>query len=542
MSEVLRTARRTGFGNPVTAVSLGLAAARWGATLGAIYGAAALRHPTKAAIVDHRGALTFGRLDARSTALARGLRAYGMQAGQHLGLLCRNHRDFAEANLAAAKAGLPVVYLNTGFAPAQLHEVIAREGITGLVVDHDLLSLLDGYGFSGPVVVSATDHPVASQHTMYDARRIGRFRLDPLPALRPRQALPVLLTSGTTGTPKGARRGGRTGLGGAEAAAGFLQTVPYARGDTFVVTPPLFHAWGLSQLVLAASLGGTVVVAPRFEPKAVLDAVARHRATVLVVVPTILQRLLAEPSLDRRRLSSLRIVASSGSALPAPVATEWMDRVGDVLYNVYGSTEVGQATVATPADLRAAPGTAGRVVPGVRVATLDTSGAPVPAGQEGAIFVGGGSQFSHYTGGGTKDVRDGLMASGDTGRFDREGRLFVTGRTDDMIVSGGENVFPGEVEDLLLTHPAVADAAVVGVADEAFGQRLAAFVVCRPGRDVQPAALRDLVSSQLARHKVPRDVTFVEELPRNPAGKVLRGQLRTQAEDAHCGPSRNATG
>jgi fatty-acyl-CoA synthase len=235
--------------------------------------------------------------------------------------------------------------------------------------------------------------------------------------------------------------------------------------------------------------------------------------------------MLAADSLDPHDLSSLRVVASSGSALPGHLALAWMDRVGDTLYNLYGSTEVGQATIATPEDMRAAPGTAGRVIPGSIVAILDAAGNDVPTGSEGEIVVGNDAQFTEYTGGGTKARVRGLMSSGDVGHFDEDGRLFVTGRADDMIVSGGENVFPGEVEDVIAAEPDVVDAAVVGVPDPDFGQRLAAFVVTRPGSDLDADAIRKLVAGRLARHKVPRDVTFVAELPRTTTGKLLRREL-----------------
>jgi fatty-acyl-CoA synthase len=260
----------------------------------------------------------------------------------------------------------------------------------------------------------------------------------------------------------------------------------------------------------------------RFDVAATLDAVEAHRATVLAVVPVMIQRILAAET-DGRDVSSLRIVACSGSALPAAVATAWMDRFGDNLYNLYGSTEVGQATLATPEDLRAAPGTAGRVIPGTVVEVVDERGEAMPPGATGLIVVGSDGQFTEYTGGGTKDRVRGLMSSGDVGYFDGDGRLFVTGRADDMIVSGGENVFPLEVEEVLLSHDDIVDAMVVGVADDEFGQRLAASVVRRPGASVDADGVRSFVASRLARHKVPRDVTFVDELPRNTTGKLLRG-------------------
>ena len=241
---------------------------------------------------------------------------------------------------------------------------------------------------------------------------------------------------------------------------------------------------------------------------------------MLAVVPVMLQRILADRLPDARDTSSLRIVACSGSALPATVATAWMDRFGENLYNVYGSTEIGQATLATPDDLRSAPGTAGRAIAGTVVEVVDNAGDELPAGETGLIVVGSDAQFTEYTGGGTKERIRGLMSSGDVGYFDAQGRLFVTGRADDMIVSGGENVFPLEIEEVLLAHDDVVDAVVMGVPDAEFGQRLAAFVVVQPGGSIDADEVRALVASRLARHKVPRDVTFVDELARNTTGKT----------------------
>jgi fatty-acyl-CoA synthase len=521
-TETLQLIKRLGLLDPTRIASIGGALGRWGPTIATLYGAAALRHPLRPAIIDHRGALSFGHLDRRSTALASGLRAIGLQPSQRLGILCRNHRDFVEANLAAAKAGLDVVYLNTGFAGPQLGDVLAREDVSGLVVDAALHPLV-GSGFDGPQVLadgSADGSPSPGLRTIVDVRRLGRRR----PAvLIPRPSSPVLLTSGTTGLPKGANRPVRPA--DPRAAGSVVQVIPYRSGDVFVLPTPLFHAWGLSQLVVAASLGSTVILSPHFSPADTVRSVVEHRATVLAVVPVMMQRMLADPELDLGQMTSLEIVASSGSALPAPVAEAWMDRVCDTLYNLYGSTEVGQATIATPEDLRAAPGTAGRVAPGSDVVIVDEDGKQLPALSEGRIFVANGAQFSGYTGGGTKEVIAGRMASGDVGYFDADGRLFVTGRADDMIVSGGENVFPGEVEDVLLAHPSVADAAVVGVADRDFGQRLVAFVVRMAGESLNETMVKEVVAGRLARHKVPREVTFVDRLPRTTTGKLLRRAL-----------------
>ncbi|MGB2711428.1 MAG: AMP-binding protein, partial [Conexibacter sp.] len=333
----------------------------------------------------------------------------------------------------------------------------------------------------------------------------------------------VILTSGTTGKPKGARRS-HAGLG---SAAALLSKIPYRARETTMIAAPLFHSWGLANYTLGVPLGSTFVLRRRFDPEGTLEAVARSRATALVVVPVMLQRILELPDevLDRHDVSSLRIIAVSGSALPGPLATRVMDRFGDVLYNLYGSTEVAWATIATPEDLRAAPGTAGRPPLGTIVKLFDEHDREVPPGDTGRIFVASGFPFEGYTGGETKATIGDLMSSGDVGHFDPAGRLFVDGRDDDMIISGGENLFPSEVEDLLAGHPAIREVAVVGVEDEDWGQRLKAVVALHEGASASDEELKAYVKQNLAAFKVPREVVFVDALPRNATGKVLKREL-----------------
>jgi fatty-acyl-CoA synthase len=521
-SDSVRLARRLGWLDPAQVAATTVALARWGPTLAALYAASAVRHRHRAAVVDHRGTITFGELDHESSQLAHGLRSLGLGGGDHLGVLCANHRDFVSVSIATAKAGLTCVYLNTGFAAPQLGEVLQREGIRAIVCDSDLLDVVEASGFGGHVVV--TDGDPGAHRALDELRSVGSTR----PLLPSRPISPVLLTSGTTGTPKGARRSGRPA--GLSSALGVLDRIPYEAGDIAVIPTPLFHAWGLAQLTIAAATGSTAVLVRRFTVEATLDAIETERADVLAVVPVMLQRILAADT-HGRDTSSLRIVACSGSALPAAVATAWMDRFGDHLYNLYGSTEVGQATLATPEDLRSAPGTAGRAIAGTTVEIVGPRGVRVPTGETGLIVVGSDAQFTEYTGGGTKERVHGLMSSGDVGHFDADGRLFVTGRADDMIVSGGENVFPLEIEEVLLSHDDVVDALVVGVPDDEFGQRLSAFIVRAPGGTVDAAGVKAFVAARLARHKVPRDVTFVDELPRNTTGKLLRTQTPPRAAE-----------
>jgi fatty-acyl-CoA synthase len=484
--------------------------------------------PDRPWIVDELGTLTFAELDERGNRLADSLLARGVGAGDGIAVLCRNHRGFVDVSLAAAKIGADVVYVNTAFAGPQLTEVLERESPVLLVHDSEFAPLLgDAHGIprlvawvdepDGPDDLGGPDDPVATVESLIRAGAPG-----PHPAPR-RTGRVLILTSGTTGSPKGAPRREP----GIEAATALLSRLPLRAGWRSHVAAPLFHTWGWAHLVRSTLLGSTIVLRRRFDPEDCLRAVTEEACESLVVVPVMLQRILALPAqaLDSYDLSGVRVVAASGSSLPGDLAAQWMNRFGDHLYNVYGSTEVAYATVASPADLREAPGTAGRPPFATVVRILDADGVEVAEGGSGRIFVGNGLLFEGYTGGGGKDRVGGLMATGDVGHLDAEGRLVVEGRDDEMIVSGGENVFPAEVEDALARHDAVVEAAAVGVEDEEYGQRLRAFVVLREGAEVTEAELKDHVRGSLAGFKVPREIVFVERLPRNATGKVVKSQL-----------------
>ena len=353
-----------------------------------------------------------------------------------------------------------------------------------------------------------------------------------LPVVAPprRPSHPIILTSGTTGSPKGAHRAPPTGL---DPLVALLSMIPLRRRDTTLIAAPMFHAWGLSHLALGLLFGSTLVLRRQFDPVETLRLIEEEKVTVLALVPVMLQRIMELPDSTRRGFdtSSLRVIALSGSALPGTLAVRAMDAFGDVVYNLYGSTEVAWVSIATPADLRRAPATAGRPPPGTVVRLLDDDRRQVVPGERGRIFARNSLLFDGYTDGGSKEVVDGLMSTGDVGHFDADGLLFVDGRDDDMIVSGGENVFPREVEDLLAEHPACEEVSVVGRPDDEFGQRLEAFVVLRPGCPVSEEELKAYVGSHLARYKVPRRVEFVDRLPRTTTGKVLTRDLGGRRTD-----------
>jgi acyl-CoA synthetase (AMP-forming)/AMP-acid ligase II len=526
-AKVLREAGIVGLVRPDKAMKIGSTFLRWGASPATGIATAAIHYPHEPAIVDERGVLSFERLHRRSNALAHSFAEMGIGYGDGVGIMCRNHRGFVEATLAAAKLGASALYLNTMFAGPQLAEVTRREGPKALVYDEEFGGLLEGVDDSVARVVAWSDDEKAPGTTLERLIAAGdESNLKPPPD-KPRF---VILTSGTTGTPKGAQRSSPDGL---LTIAALIDKIPFRSRETMMIAAPLFHSWGFFHFVMSLPTASTIVLRRRFDPEDTLRAVQQSRAQVLAAVPVMIQRILGLPeeTLDSYDASSLRITSLSGSALPGELALAWMDRFGDNVYNLYGSTEVAYATVATPQDLRTAPGTAGRPPRGTKVRLYDEQGREVPRGEVGRIFVGNDMSFEGYTGGGNKEAIDGLLSSGDVGHIDAEGRLFIDGRDDDMIVSGGENVFPREVEDLIADREEVVEVAVIGVDDPEFGQRLKAFVVVKEGVEISAADINAHVKANLAGYKTPREVEFLEELPRNATGKVLKRELHARESE-----------
>ncbi|MDA2892631.1 acyl-CoA synthetase [Mycolicibacterium sp. BiH015] len=476
------------------------------------------------AIVDERGTLTYKEVDDQSWALAHGLRRLGVSAGSVVGVLCRDHRGLVITMAACGKLGARMVLMNTGFAKPQFAEVCQRENVAVVLHDSEFLGLLDALPADMPRVLTWVDDSTAVPD--------GVPTLDDIVASNPSEPLPppakpggsVILTSGTTGLPKGAPRDSVSPL----ATAQIIDRIPFPHKGTMVIVSPIFHSTGWATYTVGAAFGNKVVTTRRFKAEATLELIATHKADMLVAVPTMLHRMveLGPEIIAKYDTSSLKVILIAGSALSPELSERVQDTFGDVLYNMYGSTECAIASVATPAELRAAPGTAGRSPVTCEVVLYDDNDQRIEGpNRRGRIFVRNGAPFSGYTDGRHKQIIDGYMSSGDMGHFTDEGLLFVDGRDDDMIVSGGENVFPQEVENLLEARPDVAEVAVVGVDDVEFGKRLRAFIVAEPGAARNAAEIKQHVKDNLARHKVPRDVVFVDELPRNATGKLLRRVL-----------------
>ena len=524
--ETMRRARVIAPMRPDRYLKMAAAMRREGMGMTVGFAGAAQRCPDRPGLIDELGTLTWRQLDERSNALAAALQKSPAGQPKVVGIMCRNHRGFVEAVVAANRIGSDVLLLNTSFAGPALADVVNREGVDTVIYDEEFTATVDRALADRPDatrIVAWTD----GQHDLTVEKLIADHA-GQQPERSGRKGRMILLTSGTTGTPKGANQsGGNAGIGTLKA---ILDRTPWRAEETIVIVAPMFHAWGFSQLIFAASMACTVVTRRKFDPEATLDLIDRHQATGLAVVPVMFDRIMDLPAEVRNRYSgkSLRFAAASGSRMRPDVVIAFMDQFGEVIYNNYNATEAGMIATATPQDLRAAPDTAGRPAGGTEIRILDPEFNEVPTGDVGSIYVHNDTQFDGYTSGTTKDFHAGFMSSGDVGYLDENGRLFVVGRDDEMIVSGGENVYPIEVEKTLATHPEVAETAVIGVDDEQYGQRLAAFVVLEPGGSATPDALKQHVRENLANYKVPREITVLDELPRGSTGKILRAELQAR--------------
>lgn len=489
----------------------GLEVARYGMgpAAGPIVGACV--YPNRTAIVDESGSATMRQLDQRCSAVADGLHDAGFRPGDAVGLLARNSAAFYQAVVGASRLGLDVTYFNTGFVTDHIAALTAERRLRGLIYDPEFADRVP----AALLAIATTGDSDVGAGTV-EAMAAAKPRKTWSPA---RPGRHTILTSGTTGQPKDVARTG----GGLYSVVAILSGIPFRVRENHLIAAPLFHGWGWLNLLLTMLLSGTVVVSRRFDPERTLAQIERERCQVLVAVPAMLQRIMDLPPGVRRRYdtSCLRIVAVSGSAVSAGLAREFMDEFGEVLFSLYGSTEAAYATVAGPADLRAAPGTAGRPLAMVRVRVVDERGRDAGPGQCGSIVVSSRDTVARDPAPtGTPTIR-----TGDLGWFDPAGRLFVVAREDDLVIVGGENVYPVVVEHVLEEHPDIREAAVVGVADRVLGQALVAHVVLRRGRSATAESIRDWCRARLAPFQVPRHVVVHNRLPHGETGKVIKRSL-----------------
>lgn len=482
----------------------------------------------KLAIHDRKGTLTWSELDLAANKMADALQAAGVRPGDRVAAVLRNGREFVQVAFGTQKMGVASCPLNTFAKPKELAATFDNSRAKILFYDTDHAEQIRAAGIEDVPLVFTGDPSRALEGSIsFDAFVGGSSEQPPPPFTRKGGAPRIIIqTSGTTGTPKGASRdASATGLG---ALANLIKIVPYHRDDVILIPTPMFHSFGLVSLSIGSGLGATMVLPHKFDPQETLSLIETHRATAVSLVPVMIRRILSLPDEVKSRydLSSLRILLVSGSAMGRDLRHEATDLFGDVIYDLYGSTEVGWVSIATPEDIREHPISVGKPSPGIEVAIFSPKGARVATGQTGEIHVKSRYVFEGYTSGDRKDEREGYMSIGDLGRLDREGFLYVESRADDMVIIGGENVYPIEVEDTITSIEGVSDAAVVGVEDDEYGQILIAFVEGNVDEDL----VRKTCKEELASYKVPKRVEVLDELPRTGTGKVLKRKLIARFE------------
>jgi len=500
-----------------------------------IYRVHARNSPSKPAVIWRGRVTSWGELDERIDRLATGLARRDIGRKKSIILMMRNRQEVVELGAAAARAGAAAVTISWRSTPKELVYLATHSGARGIVLEPELLPVLEearpelpSYFLENVFVVGST---APKGTTALDALLEEPPRRTSPDAELDEDAAVVIYTSGTTGKPKGAVR--KFPKDTMQAAMRFINETPMRVDDVHLVACPLYHSTAFGFMSLGALLGQTIVIMDEFKPEPFMDLVQRYGVSTTAVVPTMLHRIMELPAQTRAAydLRSLRVVFSGGAPLPAPLAIDFMDAFGDVLFNFYGATETGLVTLATPSDLRAAPGTIGKAVPGNDIRLLGEDGREVRDGEVGELFVknqllvAGYHQDEKAT---AESMRDGYFSVGDLARRSPAGHYFIEGRKRDMIISGGVNVYPAEVEAVLEQHPAIAEAAVVGVSDREWGERVRAFLVKKPDADVDEGALKLFARERLAGPKVPRDFVFLDALPRNPTGKVLKRELRGQ--------------
>ena len=479
---------------------------------------------------------------ARARRIAGGLQALGVGPGDCVAILMRNDPDFLAATYGTMLLGAYAVPVNWHFKPEEIAYVLRDCGARAVFAHADLLATLGGAIPPGPAVVSVPVPPeVRAAYGVPDdvPGFPGAVALDDWlagcapyagPALPAPQSM--IYTSGTTGYPKGVRRLAPTAY---EAeTTGRLRALVYGLepGIRAVLPGPLYHSAPNSYGAAAGRLGALVAMMPRFDPEGFLALVEAHRIDTAFMVPTMLIRLLKLPEDVRRRydVSSIRHVCHAAAPCPADVKRAMIEWWGPVIHEFYGGTETGPVTYCTSEQALARPGTVGRASPGCSLRFLDDDDREVPDGQPGEIYsrIDGYPDFTYQNDPDKRRAveRDGFLTCGDIGWRDPDGYVFLCDRKRDMVISGGVNIYPAEIEAVLHGLPGVQDCAVFGIPDPEFGEALMAVVEPQPGAALEPAALRAAMLPQLAGYKVPRHIEIRTGLPREDSGKIFKRRLR----------------
>jgi acyl-CoA synthetase (AMP-forming)/AMP-acid ligase II len=513
-----------------------------------VYRILAANHPEKVGLYWHDEALTFGEIDAQMDRVAANLQRRGLGRGGSMLVMMRNRPEFVLTCAGTGRLGAAAVSVSWRSTSQELSYLATHCGAKAICFEHDLWPVVEETLRTVPAIGAnlfivglpqGKEPPKARGSGGYPPGQCVRFEelLAEGGALVAEKgaeddAAVVIYTSGTTGKPKGAvRKFPRDAM---PAAMQLIAELPMRVDDIHLVPCPLYHSTAFGFLAFSHILGASAVLMDEFKAEPFLQAVDRFGVTTTALVPTMLHRVLGlgPEVLGRYHTRSLRAIFSMGAPLPAPLALEAMDRFGDVLYNLYGATEFGIVTLATPKDLREAPGTIGRKIPGTEIRLLDDAGLEVETGAVGELWAKSKLVVEGYhndRAATEASLKEGFFSVGDLARKDASGRYFIEGRKRDMVISGGVNVYPAEIEAVLEAHPDVAEVAVVGAEDPDLGERVRAFVVKKHGSGVDEGTLKTWSRERLSGAKVPRDFVFVDALPRNPTGKVLKRELRAWA-------------
>ncbi len=505
-----------------------------GPHLAVMYHAAA--HPDKEALVEYgeRGVrrLTWGELDATINRIAQALSSRGVKGGARVALMLANGIEYLIAQQALARLGATAVQIGYRLKPSEISYILGNAEPVATIVHAEFLPSMREARASanakGSILVIGGNGALSSDEVDWD-----RAMASASPEMPPKTGGDgggvIVYTSGTTGKPKGANRAWKkTGF---ESVADMIVQVGIHAGDRHLVVCPLYHSAAPAFVAIMMSLGATIVLMNHFDPEGSLDIIQKERITCSLMVPTMLIRTsnLPDETIKKYDTSSLRWMMSGAAPLSTEAARRWMAAFGPKLWNFYGATETGLVTLAGPHDHVTRPGTIGKQLRGNQIRLLDDAGHEVPQGQIGELYARNSTMISgyHNNDAATSDAqKEGFFSVGDMGRIDTDGYYFLESRKHDMVISGGVNIYPREIEDHLNTHPAVLEVAVIGVPDPEWGETLRAFVVLRTGKQTTEQEVIEFCRTGLADYKRPRKVTFLLELPRNPTGKILKRELR----------------